>query len=62
MTGLLGETGSGALGNALIGLAILIVGLIVVKIITGIIKRLLLKVSFLTQTNADGSVTDLTML
>lgn len=59
LTGFLGDAGSSALGNALVGLAILIVGLIIVKIITGIIKGILSKVSFLSQTNADGSVTDL---
>jgi mechanosensitive ion channel-like protein len=60
LTGFLGEAGSGALGNALIGLAILIVGLIAVKIVTGIVRRILSRVSFLTQVNSDGSVTDLT--
>jgi hypothetical protein len=55
-----GEAGSSALGHAVIGLAILIIGLIIVKIVIGIIRRLLSKVSFLTQTNIDGSVTDLT--
>ena len=59
LTGFLGEAGSGALGHVLIGLLILIVGLIVVKIITGIITRALSKASFLYQTNTDGSVTDL---
>jgi len=39
----------GALGNALIGLAILLVGLFVVKIITGIFSKLLKKVSFLAE-------------
>jgi len=59
LTSFLGEAGSGALGNAFIGLAILIVGLIVVKILTGIFKRILTKITFLSQTNPDGSVTDL---
>ncbi len=57
--GQLGDTGSSTLVHALIGLAILIIGLIIVKIIVGIIKRLMSKVSFLTQTNADGTVTNL---
>lgn len=56
----LGEAGSSALGHALIGVAILVVGLIIVKIMTGFFQHLLSKASFLTQTNADGSVTDLT--
>jgi len=47
ITGFLGPVGSGALGNALIGLGILIVGLFIVKVITGIFGRLLKKVSFL---------------
>lgn len=59
ITSFLGEAGSSALGNALIGLTILIVGLIIVKIITGIVRRVLSKVSFLSQTNADGTVNDL---
>ena len=59
LTGFLGEEGSGALGHALIGLLILIAGLIIVKIITGIITRVLSKVPFLYQTNTDSSVTDL---
>jgi len=59
LTGFLGEAGTGALGHALVGLLILIVGLIVVKIIMGIIRHILSKVSFLQQTNADGSINDL---
>ena len=59
ITDLLGPAGSGALGHALIGLAILVIGLFVVKFIVGIFKRLLKKVSMLHRTNADGSVTDL---
>ena len=59
MTSFLGEAGSSALGNALIGLAILIVGLLIVKILTGVIRRVLSKISFLSQTNVDGSVNDL---
>ncbi|MEE9336711.1 MAG: mechanosensitive ion channel [Methylococcaceae bacterium] len=60
LTGFLGEAGSGALGHALVGLLILIVGLIVVKMITGFFGRILSNVSFLKQTNTDGSITDLT--
>lgn len=59
MTGFLGEAGSSALGHALIGVAILIVGMIIVKIIVGIIRKLLSRASFLTQTGPDGSITDL---
>lgn len=59
ITDLLGPAGSGALGHALVGLTILVIGLFVVKFIVGIFKRLLKKVSMLHRTNADGSVTDL---
>ena len=59
LNGYIGSAGSSALGNALIGVAILVIGLLIVKIITGVIKHLLSKVSFLSQTNSDGSVTDL---
>ena len=58
-TDLLGPAGSSVLGHALIGLAILVIGLVIVKFIVGIFKRLLKKVSMLHRTNADGSVTDL---
>ncbi|MBT8137599.1 MAG: mechanosensitive ion channel [Gammaproteobacteria bacterium] len=59
LTGFLGPAGSTALGKALTGLAILIIGLFVVKIIVGIFRRVLRKVDFMHRTNADGSVTDL---
>jgi len=59
ITDLLGSAGSSALGHALVGLAILVVGLFVVKIIVGILKRMLTRVSMLHRTNADGSVMDL---
>ncbi|OQX01024.1 MAG: hypothetical protein BWK73_47325 [Thiothrix lacustris] len=51
LTNMLGGLTSGKLGHALVGLAILIVGLIVVSFIAGIIKRLLGKVGFLERTN-----------
>lgn len=59
LTGFLGPAGSGALGHALIGLAILIIGLFIVKLIVGVVKKMLKNVSVLHQTNEDGSVTDL---
>ncbi len=59
ITGVLGSSGSGALGHALIGLAILVIGLFIVKLIVGVFKRMLTKVSMLHRTNDDGSVTDL---
>ncbi|WGZ93567.1 MAG: mechanosensitive ion channel [Candidatus Thiothrix putei] len=50
LANILGELASGKLGHALIGLAILIVGLIVVSFIAGFIKRMLGKVGFLERT------------
>ncbi len=47
----LGPVASGTLGQALIGLAILIIGLFIVKIITGFFKRPLNKVGFLNKHN-----------
>ena len=55
----LGPVGSSALGHALIGLAILIVGLFVVRIIAGMIRRLLGRIDLLNRTAADGSKVDL---
>ncbi|MGB5599700.1 MAG: mechanosensitive ion channel [Thiothrix litoralis] len=51
LNGLLGGLASGNLGHALIGLAILVIGLIVVSFVAGFIKRLLGKVGFLARTN-----------
>lgn len=51
LTGMLGGLASGNLGHALIGLAILVIGLIVVSFVAGFIKRLLGKVGFLARTN-----------
>ena len=59
LTEFLGPAGSSALGHALIGLVILIVGLLIVKFIVGLFKRMLSKVSVLHRTNEDGSVMDL---
>ena len=58
-TGLLGPAGSSAFGHALLGLAILIIGLFIVKMFVGVLKRMLTKVPVLHRTNPDGSVTDL---
>ena len=54
----LGPAGSSALGHALLGLAILIVGLFVVKLVADVLKRVLTKVPALHRTGDDGSVTD----
>lgn len=59
LTDYLGPAVTGTLGQALIGLAILIIGLLIVKLIVGILGRMLKKVSFLHRRNADGTVTDL---
>jgi len=59
LTDLLGPAGSGALGNALIGLAILIVGLFIVKILAGVFRTILSKVSVLNRVESDGTETNL---
>jgi len=59
LTDFLGPAGSGALGHALIGLAILIIGLFIVKFLVGIFKRMLAKVSMLHRTHPDGTVVDM---
>ena len=59
LTEFLGPAGSGALGHALIGLLILVVGLIVVKFFAGIAARVLKRIDFLSRAKTDGSVTDL---
>jgi hypothetical protein len=56
----LGPVGSSALGHALVGLAILLIGLFVVKIFVGIFSRGLKKISALRRVDDDGKVTDLT--
>lgn len=43
--------------TALVGLAILVIGLIIVRFITAIFRKLLGRASFLTRTNPDGTVT-----
>ena len=55
----LGPAISGTLGQALIGLVILVVGLVIAKFIAGIVLRMLRKVEFLHRTNDDGTITDL---
>ena len=55
----LGPAISGTLGQALIGLAILVVGLVIAKFIAGIVLRMLRKIEFLHRTNDDGTITDL---
>lgn len=60
ITGVLGPLGSSALGHALVGLAILVIGLFVVKIFVGIFARVLSKVSALRRENDDGSIVDMT--
>lgn len=59
LTEMLGPVATGKLGHAIIGLLILVIGLFVVKILTGVFTRMLKKVEVLYRTNDDGSVTDL---
>lgn len=51
MTEMMGPVVSSKLGHALVGLAILIIGIIVVKFITGIFRRVLKKMEFLQRSN-----------
>jgi len=57
INGFFGGSVPAGLINALIGLAILIIGLIIVRFITAIFRRILSGASFLSRTNADGTVT-----
>lgn len=59
LTGFLGPAGSSALGDALVGLVILVVGLFVVKLIVGVFRRMLTKVPALHRTQPDGTVVDM---
>ena len=59
LNGYLGPVVTGKLGHALVGLAILIVGLIIVRFIAGAILRMLKKVNFLNRVGADGATADL---
>ncbi len=59
ITGMLSALTSGKLGHALLGLIILIVGLFIVKILAGIIKKLLGKVGFLQNHNLVSPVSGL---
>ena len=59
MTEFVGPAAAGVLGNALIGLAILIIGLFVVKIISGIVGRLLGTVGFLADNQLDTPIASL---
>ena len=55
----LGSLGSGKIGHALIGLLILVVGLIVVKFLTGIFRRVLNRVDFLDRSNLSNPIASL---
>ncbi len=59
ITGTLGSLGSGKLGHALIGLLILIVGLIIVKFISGFFKRFLNRIGFLNEHELAGPIASL---
>ena len=59
ITDMLGTLASGKLGHALLGLIILVVGLFIVKILAGIIKKLLGRVGFLQNHNLVSPVSSL---
>jgi len=59
ITDMFGALTSGKLGHALLGLLILIVGLFIVKILAGVIKKLLGKVGFLQKHNLVSAVSGL---
>ncbi|MGH1540143.1 MAG: mechanosensitive ion channel [Arenicella sp.] len=59
ITNTLGPVASSTLGHALIGLAILIIGLFIVKIIAGILKKMLLNIGFLKDADLINPVTSL---
>lgn len=59
ITGSLGSLGSGKLGHALIGLLILIVGLLIVKFVASIFKKILGNVGFLERTNLASPIASL---
>ena len=59
ITDMFGALISGKLGHALLGLLILIVGLFIVKILAGVIKKLLGKVGFLQKHNLVSAVSGL---
>ncbi|MCK5895262.1 MAG: mechanosensitive ion channel [Cocleimonas sp.] len=59
ITGSLGSLGSGKIGHALIGLLILVIGLLVVKFIAGLFRKLLNKVGFLERTNLASPIASL---
>ncbi|MBU4143112.1 mechanosensitive ion channel [Patescibacteria group bacterium] len=59
ITDVLGPIGSSALGQALIGVVILIVGLIVVKFVTSIFRSMLRKVDLFERSNLTSPITSL---
>jgi len=62
ITNYIGSAATGTLGNALMGLAILIIGLLIVKIITRIFSKLLKKVSFLQREDGTDLVAPIASL
>jgi hypothetical protein len=60
LTEFLGPAGSSALGRALVGLVILVIGLFLVKLFVGIVKKLLSRFASLKRVQADGSEIDFT--
>ena len=58
-TNVMGTLGSGKLGQALIGLLILVVGLIVVKFVSAIFRKMLNRVNFLKRNNLANPIASL---
>ncbi len=59
ITNMLGPIATGKLGHAIVGLAILIIGMIVVKFISGIFKKILSKVELLERTDLAAPIASL---
>lgn len=59
ITDFLGPMASGKLGHALIGLLILVVGLLVVKLLAGLFRKLLSRIGFLDRANLTSPIASL---
>lgn len=59
VTDFLGPMASGKLGHALIGLLILVLGLLIVKFLSGLFRKLLSRISFLDRANLTSPIASL---
>ncbi len=59
ITDFLGPMASGKLGHALIGLLILVVGLLIVKLLAGLFRKLLSRIGFLDRANLTSPIASL---